>query len=91
MEPKRKLQWKVNTPQLLKEIGENNPTLSMMGAPLQIFANILTEVAQRAIELNDDQLNALMCRLALYEESDPYSKDFNQKLVDKVIEKGSKS
>lgn len=86
---KSKAQWRVNTPQFLKEIGENNPTLAGMRAPLNIFKAILSEVACHASELNDPKLNALMCRLALYEISDPYSKEYDSKRVNEIIEKGS--
>ena len=77
-------QWKVNTPQLLREIPVNNQT-QILTRPLQIFAGILGQVASRASELNDPELNALMCRLALYEISDPYSKEFDKDLTAKTI------
>lgn len=76
----RKAQWKVNTPSLLNEILNNNET-SIFNIPINIFSKLLADVATRASELNDDKLNALMCRLALYEISDPYSKDFDEKFI----------
>ena len=83
------LRWKVNTPQLLKEIMSNNG-MSILFQPINIYKDLLAELAERAIELNDPKLNALMCRMALYEESDPYSKDYNAKLTNEVIELGYK-
>jgi len=83
-----KTAWKVNTPGLLKEIVNNNKHMSAMATPLQIFAHLLGEVATRASELNDDKMNALMCRLALYEISDPYSKEYDEKLTKSLIKKG---
>lgn len=80
-----KAEWRVNTVSLLKEIGENNPTMGIMKQPINIFGRILEEVAKRALELNDPKLNRLMCRLALYEQSDQYSKDYNQKMMDIVF------
>jgi hypothetical protein len=80
-----KTAWKVNTPGLLKEIVNNNKHMSVLATPLQIFAHLLGEVATRASELNDPELNALMCRLALYEISDPYSKEYDDKLTKKII------
>ncbi len=80
--------WRVNTPQLLKEILENNET-KILSKPLQIFANILFEVGERAAELNDDKLNALMCRLAIYEISDPYNEAYDSEIVNEIIVKGS--
>jgi hypothetical protein len=99
-EPKRKaqfkdkvekdsgLQWRVNTPGLLKEIAQYSKEGFALRIPLQIFGDILFEVGQRAAELNDDQLNALMCRLAIYEISDPYNPNQDKELTAKIIEKG---
>jgi hypothetical protein len=82
------LSWKVNTVGLLKEIVNNGgPGVAIMSQPLHIFGCLLAEVAQRATELNDAQLNALMCRLGLYEQSDPYSKGYDQKLTNSTIQK----
>lgn len=81
------LNWRVNTTSLLEEIVVNGgPGIAIMRIPLSIFKSILGEVAERALELNDPKLNALMCRLALYEQSDPYSKDYNPELTRKTIE-----
>jgi len=80
-----KLEWKVNTPQLLKEILVNNET-SALRIPIAVFGRILAEVSDRALQLNDPKLNALMCRLALYEESDPYSKEYNEELTMQTID-----
>jgi len=77
--------WCVNTVSLLREIGENNPTMGIMKQPINIFGRILSEVAERAIELNDPKLNQLMCRLALYEQSDPYSPNYDKKKTDYVL------
>lgn len=82
-----KLIWRVNTPQLLKEI-MHNPGTSILNQPLQIFARILAEVGDRASELNDPKLNALMCRLAIYEVADPYNKNFDKNLTNDTINKG---
>jgi len=52
---------------------------------------ILQEVAARSLELNDPLLTALMCRLALYEQADPYSKEYaGGKAISSVIEQGYK-
>jgi hypothetical protein len=80
------LLWRVNTPQLLKEILCNNET-QPLNKPIAIFGRILAEVAERATELNDDKLNALMCRLAMYEVSDPYSKEYDSDLTNETISK----
>jgi len=84
------LEWKVNTPSFLKEM-LNNTGAHALRIPIQIFANILAEVATRASELNDPKLNHLMSRLALYEECDPYSGLYNQELVDELKKKAQMS
>ena len=62
--------WRCHTPNLLKEIAQNSgqPILSM---PMTIFGHLLHAVAERAVELNDPQLNLLMMRMTLYENADP--------------------
>ncbi len=83
----KSLEWKVNSGQLLKEI-LNNPNTAILTSPLKIFSGILAEVGQRASELNDPKLNALMCRLAIYSISDPFSGEYDSKLTNEIIEKG---
>ena len=83
-------EWKVNTPSFLKEIVNNNHAGFAIATPMQIFAGLLGQVATRASELNDPELNALMCRLALYEISDPYSKEYDEKLTKQIIKKGKR-
>ena len=82
------LQWKVNTPGLLKEIVQYSKEGAALRIPIQVFGDILFEVGQRAAELNDDQMNALMCRLAIYEIADPYNPNQDKELTAKIIEKG---
>lgn len=88
------LEWRANTPALLKEMVECGSTNgNVMGAfrtPINIFLGILAEVAQRAIELDDPKLNALMCRLSLYDESDPYSDGYNKQLTELTISNAKK-
>lgn len=81
----KKAQWRVNTPQLLREILVNQSTLSILNVPIHIFSKILSKVADRAAELNDPELNKLMCRLALYAESDPNNPDYNQELMNEMF------
>lgn len=80
------LEWRVCTPALLKEI-LNNPGCQILARPLQIFGYILAEVGERAAELNDPKLNALMCRLAIYAISDPYNEEYNKELSNEIISK----
>jgi hypothetical protein len=80
------LMWKVNTVGLLKEI-LINPGTSILKTPVNIYGRILAQVAERASELNDPIMNGLMCRLAMYEISDPNSKEYDQKLLDDTMQK----
>lgn len=79
------LLWRVNTPQLLKEILESNPGMGIMRSPFNIFKQVLAELAEHAIRINDPELNAIMCRLALYSVGDPYDPDYNKEVYREVI------
>lgn len=81
----RKMLWKVDTPRLLKEV-LNNPGTGILSVPLNILGHILYELGERASELNDPKLNALMCRLAIYSQADPDSTDYDAELTRKIIE-----
>ncbi len=70
------VQWKVHTAKLLQEIATNSGQ-PILVKPLQIFGDILHAVGERAAQLNDPVLNALMCRLAIYEIGDPASPKFD--------------
>jgi hypothetical protein len=77
---KTKLMWKLHTPNLLNEISQNSGQF-MYHRPLQLLGRLLAMVAERAIELNDPQLNELMCRLTLYEQSNPESSQYSKELM----------
>lgn len=83
------LQWRVHTPNLLREI-LNNPSTGALAIPLTIFKDIIEELAGIAIKLNDPKLNAIMCRLTLFEQADPLSKEYNQEAIRKVIQEAKK-
>lgn len=78
--------WKVNVHGLFKEILSNS-NMTVMNVPLQIFQDILAQVASRAIILNDAKLNQLMLKLSLYEISNPESSDFDPDFVSKYLDK----
>ena len=61
--------FRVDAIGLLTEIADAglDRRMGVLKIPLNIFKNILGEVAERAIQLNDPQLNILMLKLALYE------------------------
>lgn len=82
------LDWRVNTPNMFKEILANDQTV-IFTRPLQITARLLAEVAKRASELNDPILNGLMCQLTLYDCADPYSPGYNEQLTRQTIAKAA--
>jgi hypothetical protein len=71
-----RVQWKVHTYGLLKEISDCSGN-AIYQIPLNIFGKLLAAVGERAIELNDPKLNALMCRLTIYSVADPESPDYD--------------
>ena len=79
-----KLQWKVHTLELFKDILAN-PQCSMHSIPLNILKNLLAQVAQRATELNDPQLNKLMIRLTLYSIADPTDPAYDSEVVARIL------
>ncbi len=83
---KKRLDWKCHTPRLFEEI-LTNPGTSILQIPLKILLSILGEVAQRAIELDDDVLNSLMIRLTLFSCADPLSEDYDEEVVRKYTER----
>lgn len=75
-------QWKVHLPNLLGEI-LNNQGCSILKIPLNITARLLNQVADRAIQLDDPELNKLMMRLALYSIADPDSEDYDPDFINR--------
>lgn len=69
--------WQIHTVTMLKEIAQN-PQVSSMRKPIEILGKVLFAIADRARELNDPELNSLMCRLTLFSQSDPESADFDR-------------
>lgn len=80
----KNLVWKVHTPNLLSEILENDQ-LSILERPIQKFASILEEVSIRCSQLNDPELNKLMCRLTLYSIADPESDCYDKEMIEEIL------
>lgn len=78
------LTWRTHTPNLIKEIIKN-PSTGILRIPLDIFRKTLVEVGERAAEINDPKLNALMCRLTIYSCADPEDPDYDPELTEKLI------
>jgi len=85
----KKLQWKVHTVELFKDIAAN-PECSMHRIPLNILQNLLAQVAQRATELHDPILDRLMIRLTLYSVANPNEADYDAEIVVQILEKAEK-
>ncbi len=81
-----RLDWRCHTQRLFKEILVNDQC-KVLHQPLIILLAILHEVAERAIELNDDKLNVLMIRLTLYSCADPLCEDYDEKRVKEILSK----
>lgn len=79
----------VDTPRFIKEASENCRG-GVYANCWNIFCNLISKVAERASELNDPVLNALMIRLNLYEI--PHEERYKiieqmKELYEKAIEK----
>lgn len=57
----------INTVGLLHEIADCNDGMGALRIPFNVLRVLLAQVAQRATELHDRKLDALMVRLGLYE------------------------
>lgn len=62
----KKLHFDANLPGLLDEV-LNNPTCGILKLPINITKGILAELAQLAIEIDDDRLHVMMLRLGMYD------------------------
>ena len=81
---KTQLSWRVHTPNLLSEI-QNASGVAIYDKPINIFGKLLALVGERAAELNDPQLNALMCRMTIYSIADPESVDYEPETVRRIL------
>ena len=83
------LEFKINTPAFLKEVFDQNPTLGgVLFVPINTLQGYLAQIAERASELNDPKLNAIMCQMALYAVADPYDKEnYDRKVTEETIRK----
>lgn len=61
-----KLEFDVDLPGLLNEV-LCNESCSILSIPIAITKGILEELAETAIEIDDDRLNLIMVRLGLYD------------------------
>ena len=83
-------EWRVHTYHLLKEIADNSGQ-PILQKPMAIFGKLLAQVGERAAELNDPRLNALMLRLTIYAAADPESPDYDPDLCAQVMREANDS
>ena len=81
--------WRIHTPALLKEI-LNNSQCAILRIPIKMFGDLLSQVGDRASQLNDPELNALMMKLTIYQVADPYTAEYDSSVVDQVIKLGAR-
>jgi hypothetical protein len=81
---KQQMEFTLHTADILNEVLENTTTAPLY-RPLQLLANLLGQVAQRASELHDEKLDKLMIQLTLYAVADPKSKEYDPEVVRKYI------
>ena len=62
----KKLEFDCHLPNLLAEVLSNQSCL-VLATPINITRGLLAELAQLAIEIDDDRLHIMMLRLGLYE------------------------
>lgn len=85
----KEMEWKVNLNGLMREIISGYPGhgSAALRAPMQILLGIMYELGECAARINDPILNGLMCRLAIYEISDPYASGYDKEMMEKVMKK----
>jgi len=67
MKPDKKMErFDANLPGLLNEV-LSNQSCAILKLPVWITKGILAELAQLAIEIDDDRLHVMMLRLGLYD------------------------
>lgn len=84
-QPDKNLEWSVDTVALLTEMVESSHSMGIFKIPINLFKNLLGEVAIRSSQLNDPIMNGLMCRLGLYEIAN--HKKENEDAIRKVMAK----
>ena len=79
--------WKVHTPNLLKEITFINPKSQPLARELEILGRLLYDVGVVASKLNNPELDKLMVRLTIYDIADPHSKNYNPDAIEDIMKK----
>jgi hypothetical protein len=82
--------WRCHTNNLFEmvlELNTDRKQTEILIQPLNILKGLLVELGERASELNDPILNALMCRMTIYSIADPQDPEYNPVIVNEVLEK----
>lgn len=82
-----KMEFDSNLPWLLDEVLSNQGT-SVLRTPILITKKLLSELAELAIEIDDNRLNLLMLRLGLYEFKSAADRVRQIKVLERKIYKG---
>lgn len=78
-----------NIKRLFREI-LTNPNCQYLEKSLLLSFNLLHRVSERAAQINDPELNALMCCLALYRVADESDPDYDPQAAAAIIQTASK-
>ena len=87
--PVKKLRFDCNLPGLLEEV-LNNPTCAILKIPINITRTMLRELAQLAIEIDDDRLHVMMLRLNLYDMPNDKRVKEIKRLEDRIFKRTMK-
>jgi hypothetical protein len=77
--------WRVHTPNLLSEIINGHTGGWIFRAPMIILGELLHQLGERAAQINDPELNALMCRLTIYAIANPSDPEYDQEKVNRIL------
>ena len=84
----KKMRFDAHLPNLLKEVLAN-PTCGILKVPINLTRGLLVELAQLAIEIDDDRLHIMMLRLGLYECTASERVEHIKRLEEKIKVKGA--
>ena len=82
--------FKVHVPNLIEEIVEKGLPPKEKGAliiPISVFKRYLASIADRCAEINDPILNKIMCDMAMYEQANPASKEYDPDMINEVYKR----
>ncbi len=84
------IRWRFHFANFHKELIENNSQNWIFQQPMNVLKNKLVQIAERAAEIKDPVLLDLCASLALYEFSDPRSKDYDEEFCNELRKKALK-